>query len=85
MISAPALDTLRRACERISAWPSSTIYLALLALGASSLLLQEIERALGSLLDLQGADACEALETILSRATTIPAPAPSGACDLEVA
>jgi hypothetical protein len=74
-----------RACERISCWPTSTIYLALVALGVSSLVLQEIERALGSLLDLQGAGACEALERLLSRARTVPAPPPTEPCDLEVA
>ncbi len=75
-----AIATLRRASERLQAWPTSTLWLACLAClpEGDTLTCAELDEALQarSLHDLQGADAVEAIETILAEQSgaTVPAP-----------
>jgi hypothetical protein len=78
MLSSPALDLLRRARERLTNQPTSTLWLAAFHEDHAPLpsaALDEIANLPAELLDLSGAEACDEVTRFL--ADTIPAPPPT--------
>lgn len=81
-LSPEALATLHRASARLRAWPTSTLWLAVLAAlpSGDTLTCIELDDALqdaGRIHDLMGADAVEKIEALLAQGATVPAPAPT--------